>query len=679
MKVLSLQMKQVVLFGLCILVTMAVMVGITLYTGNTNINFVSKEANAVASEYAEALLMQTAKSVGNDIGRELDRAMITARTLSQVLTGVKDPEVDLQIDRERINGVLRTLIKNNPNYFGVFTAWEPSVLDYLDDLYVNSFGHDATGRFIPYWTRGEDGRISLAPLAAYEDEEVFDSGIRKGEYYLLPRERKRESVIDPVPYQVDGETIWLISLVSPIVVGENFYGVAGIQVLTSSIQSIVEKANAGLYSGSGQTVVVGYKGTVIAASHNPSLVGKHIREWMPESWETFMESRRSADEKILKEKALLKAMFPVEIGDSGMPWTVVVDVPNNFVFSKSHLLVETLKNYIEKDIWISGGAALVITLIALLVVWLVSGRIAAPIRKVMSGLLDGYQRISSTSKGFSASGQTLAQGSGELAASLEETTSAMEEMDGMTQQNAENARKARDLMVEAGKVVETTGEMVQELESRMGEISNKSLETMKIVKSIDEIAFQTNLLALNAAVEAARAGAAGAGFAVVADEVRNLALRAGNEAKNTSGLIEEISAKINQGNDLTQNTGKAFAKVSEVVKSGARHVAEIAAASEEQANGIAQVSRAMSEMDKVTQETAANAEETSSSAIEMEQEAERLKEFVGSLQALLGGVSKNRGFDVSEGIRSDTSLQQIGKETELLEGPVSKNRKKLNF
>jgi methyl-accepting chemotaxis protein len=173
-------------------------------------------------------------------------------------------------------------------------------------------------------------------------------------------------------------------------------------------------------------------------------------------------------------------------------------------------------------------------------------------------------------------------------------------------------------------------------------ISKSSEETVKIIKTIDEIAFQTNLLALNAAVEAARAGEAGAGFAVVADEVRNLALRAADAAKTTNALIENTIKAVRDGSELTRLTQDAFQRNVETSKRAGELVGEIVAASEEQAQGIDQINKAVADMDKVTQQSASNAEETASASEEMSAQAEQMKAFVGNLETLIGAAGKDR-------------------------------------
>jgi methyl-accepting chemotaxis protein len=177
----------------------------------------------------------------------------------------------------------------------------------------------------------------------------------------------------------------------------------------------------------------------------------------------------------------------------------------------------------------------------------------------------------------------------------------------------------------------------------MKEITTASEETSKIIKTIDEIAFQTNLLALNAAVEAARAGEAGAGFAVVAEEVRNLAMRAADAAKNTSGLIEGTVKKIKDGSDLVLKANEAFSEVSISTSKVGELVGEIAAASQEQAQGIDQINKAVTEMDKVTQQTAANAEESASASEEMNAQAEQMKQISVTLVNIIGGSANGAG------------------------------------
>jgi methyl-accepting chemotaxis protein len=170
--------------------------------------------------------------------------------------------------------------------------------------------------------------------------------------------------------------------------------------------------------------------------------------------------------------------------------------------------------------------------------------ITKKLRRMSQNLLQNAEEMASQSRQVSSASQSLAEGSSEQAAAIEETSSSLEEMSSMTKQNASNVSQADSLSGETKSAADSCSNIMQEMAAAIGQVSDASQETQKIVKSIDEIAFQTNLLALNAAVEAARAGEAGAGFAVVADEVRNLAMRAAEAAKNTTGQIENISHKI---------------------------------------------------------------------------------------------------------------------------------------
>jgi ABC-type transporter Mla subunit MlaD len=281
--------------------------------------------------------------------------------------------------------------------------------------------------------------------------------------------------------------------------------------------------------------------------------------------------------------------------------------------------------------------------------------ITKAISNTVKDLTSASDQVASASSQISSSSQSLAEGASEQASSLEETSSSLEEMASMTRQNADNATQADTLMKEANQTVGKANTSMGELTTSMEDISKASEETQKIIKTIDEIAFQTNLLALNAAVEAARAGEAGAGFAVVADEVRNLAMRAADAAKNTSGLIEDTVKKIKDGSDLVTTTDEAFTEVATGASKVGELVGEIAAASNEQAQGIEQVNKAVAEMDKITQQNASNAEESASASEEMNAQAEQIKGVVGDLIALVGGRGSKVGSKDTEVNRKEMS------------------------
>jgi methyl-accepting chemotaxis protein len=286
------------------------------------------------------------------------------------------------------------------------------------------------------------------------------------------------------------------------------------------------------------------------------------------------------------------------------------------------------------------GASL---LLGMLLMWAIGRGVTRPLRNVIQGLNEASDQVASGSSQVATSSQLLAEGSSEQAASIEETSSSLEEMSSMTKQNAENANQANGMMQKASEIVEKVNRHMGEMAGAIDEITRSSEETGKIIKTIDEIAFQTNLLALNAAVEAARAGEAGAGFAVVADEVRNLAMRAAEAAKNTAQLIEDTIKAVQNGNELTKLTQGAFNENMEIAGKVGELVDEIAAASNEQAQGIDQVNTAVAEMDKVVQQVAANAEESASTSEEMSAQADQMKHFVDDLKSLVGGENGARG------------------------------------
>jgi len=270
-------------------------------------------------------------------------------------------------------------------------------------------------------------------------------------------------------------------------------------------------------------------------------------------------------------------------------------------------------------------------------------------------------QVTSASGQVASASQSLAQGASEQASSLEETSASLEEIASMTRQNVDNISQANTVATQASELASTGVESMKKMIEAIDKIKASAVETAKIIKTIDEIAFQTNLLALNAAVEAARAGEAGKGFAVVAEEVRNLARRSAEAAKNTADLIEGSQKNADAGVTVTAEVAKNLADIKDNAGKVATLIAEIAAASKEQSQGIDQVNTTVSEMDKVVQQNAANAEESASASEELSSQAEELNEMVGELTAMVTGNANTADPHaiVSGGIKPKHARHQV--------------------
>ncbi len=583
---------------------------------------VTYQTTRAARHDALTIARQEAANAGHIASKALERGMEAAETIAQAFEGLV--EMEGKPSREMADAMLKRIVEENPDFLGIWCVWEPNAFDRSDAAYAGKPGHDATGRFVPYWHRST-GTLTREAVRDYATPGA-------GDFYLLPKANNRDWVIEPYLYTAGGRSVLMTSLVVPIHTTGNdtFVGAVGVDIDLAMLAKTVATLKVG---HSGYVALVSNGGKYVAHP-KPERNGKPLVESDPwaqphldeiKRGEAFMSESYSAT----LNDVSYRIAVPVQLGESTMPWAAIATAIRGEVLATA--------TYTRNLVIAIGGAVL---LGVLVVVWWLARVLARPIQRVAATLGDGSEQVASAAMQVASASQAMASGASEQASSLEETSAACEELSSMTKRNADHAVVARALASETRAAAEGGTKDMRELTVAMTDLKESSANVAKIVKTIDEIAFQTNLLALNAAVEAARAGDAGAGFAVVAEEVRRLAQRSAQAAKETASTIETTIATSERGYEISGRVAASLEGIVAKARGVDDVVGQIATASGEQTQGIGEINGALGQMDKTTQQAAAQAEETASASEELSAQASTMEEAVRELLAVVTGKAQ---------------------------------------
>ncbi|MAX33373.1 MAG: methyl-accepting chemotaxis protein [Halomonadaceae bacterium] len=680
MRFKSLRSFVTLLVGSCILILVAALVSYSMIANSRSQALIEDRASELLRDNARERLLVLAEAQSQDIQRRLERALLLAEQLADTnaLMGQRDAEglPRLSLGRHELSNLTHNLVVENPDLLDAFIGWEPNAFG-NDAVFAGKTdeGYDGSGRFMPWWYRSGEGQIEVLPLGgSMESEERNAEGIRAGEYYLCPKETKRPCIIDPHYYDYGGERYLVTSFNVPILVDGDFRGVAGVDLDVHFLQGLLEKANAGLYSGAGEMSLVGSRGVLAGATADAAGLGKLADEVLGEGMQKRLTAARDAGEAVFafdEAQKSFEVTQPFTIGDSGETWVLSMTLPEQAVMAGLIDLHDELAGQRDADLVGMLLMGLVIALLGLLASYVVGGSIARPLRQlaermgdiasgegdltvrlpvrgrnetaelatqfnafvekindVLLDVRDSSESVRIAATEIADGGQDLSRRTENAASSLQQTSASMEEITSTVEHTAEASRQADGLAESASSVARQGGEAVGKVVDTMQGIRDSSARISEIITVMDGIAFQTNLLALNASVEAARAGEQGRGFAVVAGEVRQLASRSTEAAKQIKGLIDTSSARTEEGAAQVRAAGETMEEIVASVTRVTDVLGEITAATSEQSDGIGQVNQAVSELDRMTQQNAALVEESTTAAEHLKDQANRLNEAV---------------------------------------------------
>lgn len=430
----SIQTKIVLWAGIGFFLTAAFIIGYAAFA-------LRNEATRSAEEQA----LNVARAQAFEIQVELERTLSAAETFTDSVLVVKTEGT--QLSREQVNAMLRQVLKNNPQFVGVDVLFEPNAFDGMDAEYANTEGSDANGRFLPYWTRGEGGKIQVELL---QDYDISD-------WYQCPKTTKIACLIDPYLYPVQGQDVWMTSLVVPFVVNDTFYGITGVDTPVTFLQELADSAD--IFDGAGKLAILSNNGTILGATGQPQLIGQPVTALHEHFEAEEYEMLKNGEERINRathEAEELEVFVPIRVGNTAAPWSVNINVPNNII------LAEALK-----QMWQMIGIGSGFLFISLVALYYAARQIVQPIQKIT----EVAEKMASGDVNVSAD-ITSNDETGMLAGAFNQMTSQLRDLIGSLEQRVTDRTKALETSTEVSRRLSTILDEKELVEEVVNQVRN---------------------------------------------------------------------------------------------------------------------------------------------------------------------------------------------------------------